>query len=424
MTVSLIPVPKFRAFDATGVPLAGGLVYTYAAGTTTPLATYQSSDESPGNQNTNPVVLDAEGYADIWLTDGLLYKITLADADDVPLWTVDDVSNNASSSTGANGGFGEAESIASGTLVDLGTIASHFALITGTTTINSFGSSATLSAPIYLVKFNGALTLTASASLFLPGSANITTAQNDRAWLEYLGSGAWRVFGYEKANGSPIALDISTAGIVTGSLTVNGTSSSPASLVLAEDTDNGTNTVTVISPASVASNRTATLQDDDGTLAYTKNIGVKANIQQDTLDTTFTNTSTSWTDITGLSVSITPTSASNRIKVSLSISAQQQNGTGQGFIRLVRDSTAIAVGATASSRTSCTFSVNRSENVPCQMNSITYIDSPATTSATTYKVQVQTQGGGTTYINRGADDSDAATSPRPFSCITVEEIAP
>lgn len=81
--------PKWRAFDANGEPLSGGLLYTYEAGTSTPLATYTTR---AGNiANANPVVLDANGEADVWVTPGVLYKFELHDASDVLQWTVDNV---------------------------------------------------------------------------------------------------------------------------------------------------------------------------------------------------------------------------------------------------------------------------------------------------------------------------------------------
>jgi len=64
-------------FDNNGDPLNGGLIYTYAAGTTTPIATYTSS--SGGTANANPIVLDSAGRtpAQIWLTAGNSYKFVL-----------------------------------------------------------------------------------------------------------------------------------------------------------------------------------------------------------------------------------------------------------------------------------------------------------------------------------------------------------
>jgi hypothetical protein len=87
---SLSPLPKLQFFGTDGLPLVGGKLYTYAAGTTTPIATY--TDHTQDNQNTNPVILDSNGQASVWLTDSITYKYTLTDADDVPLFTVDYVS--------------------------------------------------------------------------------------------------------------------------------------------------------------------------------------------------------------------------------------------------------------------------------------------------------------------------------------------
>jgi hypothetical protein len=71
---------------ADGTPLVGGKVYTYAAGTTTPQATYTDSTGSTPNEN--PVILDSRGEANIWLGDSA-YKFRLTDANDVDIWTVD-----------------------------------------------------------------------------------------------------------------------------------------------------------------------------------------------------------------------------------------------------------------------------------------------------------------------------------------------
>lgn len=87
---SLSPPPKLQFFGTDGLPLVGGKLYTYAAGTTTPIATY--TDNTGTNQNTNPVILDSNGQASVWLTDTTTYKYVLTDANDVLLFTVDYVS--------------------------------------------------------------------------------------------------------------------------------------------------------------------------------------------------------------------------------------------------------------------------------------------------------------------------------------------
>lgn len=93
MSVSLSPYAGAGAqfFDNNGNPLAGGLIYTYAAGTTTPIATYTSS--SGGTANANPIVLDSAGRtpAQIWLTAGNSYKFVLETALGVTIKTDDNI---------------------------------------------------------------------------------------------------------------------------------------------------------------------------------------------------------------------------------------------------------------------------------------------------------------------------------------------
>lgn len=91
MTASLPPVFVFRAFDAAGSPLVGGKLYSYAATTLTPMATYSDQGMTP---NTNPVILDANGQCSLWI-GSTPYKFDLTDENDVqqPGYPVDNVSS-------------------------------------------------------------------------------------------------------------------------------------------------------------------------------------------------------------------------------------------------------------------------------------------------------------------------------------------
>lgn len=82
------PTPKAQFLKLDGTPMVGGKVYTYAAGTTTPQITY--TDSTGTTPNENPVILDARGEANIWLGSAS-YKFRLTDANDVEIWTVDNV---------------------------------------------------------------------------------------------------------------------------------------------------------------------------------------------------------------------------------------------------------------------------------------------------------------------------------------------
>jgi hypothetical protein len=90
MSASLL-IPPFPTFlDANGKPLAGGLIYTYAAGTTTPQAAY--TDAAGSTALPNPVVLDSAGRASIWL-GAQTYKLVCQNSSGVTQWTADNVSS-------------------------------------------------------------------------------------------------------------------------------------------------------------------------------------------------------------------------------------------------------------------------------------------------------------------------------------------
>jgi len=108
MPINIVaPPPKFQAIDANGNPYAGGKLYTYFAGTTTPQPTYQGL--GTGSPNTNPIILDSAGRATIFLLPDTRYKFVLYDANDVLVYSVDQISGDISNlsqyvatATGAN----------------------------------------------------------------------------------------------------------------------------------------------------------------------------------------------------------------------------------------------------------------------------------------------------------------------------------
>jgi microcystin-dependent protein len=87
---TLAKQPKFQPLDALGNPYPDYALYSYAAGTSTLKVTYKDKNNTP---NTNPVILDAGGYADVWLQGS--YKLVLrppvANPDQTPIWTVDNI---------------------------------------------------------------------------------------------------------------------------------------------------------------------------------------------------------------------------------------------------------------------------------------------------------------------------------------------
>lgn len=145
-------------------------------------------------------------------------------------------------------------------------------------------------------------------------------------------------------------------------------------------------------------------------------------VQSTTKTDTFTMSSNTFTDVTGLSVSITPTSASNKVLVMVSM-AVASSTTASMYTRLMRGSTAIAVGDAAGSRTPASVNIFTSGTSFQASQSILFLDSPATTSATTYKIQISTDSGTSTMsVNRTGGDTDSSTHSRTVSTITVMEV--
>ena len=92
--IILSPVPKLQFISNNGVPLAGCKVYTYQAGTSTPIATY--SDETGLNYNQNPILLDAGGRASVWIDSNISYKYVIMNSNGTVLFTQDNINSSGS----------------------------------------------------------------------------------------------------------------------------------------------------------------------------------------------------------------------------------------------------------------------------------------------------------------------------------------
>ena len=141
---------------------------------------------------------------------------------------------------------------------------------------------------------------------------------------------------------------------------------------------------------------------------------------------TFTSTAfQTFTDITGFSASITPSLASSKVLILTSLVMGGRQAVNGAAARLMRDSTAIAIGDTAGSRARVTFSTYLSADDDFNgQNGHMYLDSPATTSATTYKWQVYNSSStiGSVFVNRGELDGNDAGNFRSASSIILMEI--
>jgi hypothetical protein len=150
-------------------------------------------------------------------------------------------------------------------------------------------------------------------------------------------------------------------------------------------------------------------------------------VETATLSGTNLASSNSWG--TALSASITPSSSSSKILVMYSLAASYgTTGDPQLCFRLARGATAIFIGNAAGSRIQATIgymSTPDRNGMMCIAGS--YLDSPSTTSSTTYNAQLASRGttasSGPWYLNRGSDDSDVSERQRGASSVILMEIA-
>jgi|688.fasta_scaffold397751_2 hypothetical protein len=135
----------------------------------------------------------------------------------------------------------------------------------------------------------------------------------------------------------------------------------------------------------------------------------------------FTTSSASFIDITGLSVAITPASSTSKVLVIAKISTATTASV-TAITTLIRDTTAIFQGDAAGSRGRATGN-QFTGGIGHTTDSIVYLDSPATTSSTTYKIQIRANTGNTIAVNGTVANTDTANEPRTTSSIIVMEVA-
>jgi hypothetical protein len=219
---------------------------------------------------------------------------------------------------------------------------------------------------------------------------------------------------------------VESARVVSGLLSIPANATAASAVRLYEDTDNGTNYVDVIAPSAITSNRTLTIPDETGTIITTASgsqsipkaalpTGSVLQVVSTFKNDTFSSSSQTFIDITGFSVSITPTSATSKILVICQF-LSAATGANSPRYNLVRDSTNIAQPSGGNAPSS--VQLNTAGSSTSLQGCIVYLDSPATTSSTTYKLQGRTDGN-SFVINRRGDDADATS----VSSITVMEIA-
>lgn len=180
-------------------------------------------------------------------------------------------------------------------------------------------------------------------------------------------------------------------------------------------------TFTVPSGATLAVASGATISNAGTQSGFGKVLQV---VTVDKTDTYSLATTGTWTDITGLSVAITPSSASNKILVGINLSVGYSVASTNMF-RITRDGTAISVGDADGVRRQATVGWYPGVNSFAVHGNLSYnyLDSPSTTSAVTYKVQANIEGA-TFYLNRSGRDSNSTSQDgRRTSNIVLMEIA-
>jgi len=161
----------------------------------------------------------------------------------------------------------------------------------------------------------------------------------------------------------------------------------------------------------------------DAGLDAAGNAGIGSNVVSVTKTDTFSTTSGTFTPVTGLSVAITPTSATAKVLVICQIIWSSGSGN-HGAFKMTRGGTDVYIGDAASNRTRAVFGGNGDAALtdPAWPGVIVFLDSPATTSSTTYQVETVATAG-TIYVNQSSNDTDNSTFVRGASSITAIEVA-
>lgn len=240
--VAPIVQPHVTFVNASGDPCAACSLYSYVAGTTTPLPTY--TDSSGTSQNTNPIVLDAAGGAQIWLGTSS-YKLILKDSNGTTIWTVDNVNGSTSLPCSTVGAIQIANSTASGLTCDptitINTL--NHTINVGTLPANHVSIGATTTPTAWT--FDTSSPATALASLGALGDGSGTTTPNQLA----ISTSSAHVIGYT------VTIPDGVKAITRG------------------PTDNSTNPATTayvanpggISPTALVVNGGSTVTDNQGT---------------------------------------------------------------------------------------------------------------------------------------------------------------
>mgnify|MGYP003148865742 FL=1 len=188
----------------------------------------------------------------------------------------------------------------------------------------------------------------------------------------------------------------------------------------------GGGSVSLQAPSSSSNNRVFTLPDsaDATLLTSTASLGKILQVVSTATTNQFSTSSSTLTDCTPMTVDITPSATSSKILVlvNMTVGGTADNRTG---IALQRGTTDIFQGADSSNRQGVTTGTPTAEDNSVYNVAFQYLDSPSSTSALTYHIQVsaQSHGSETMYLNRSGNQADNQYTKECASSITVMEVS-
>jgi hypothetical protein len=218
-------------------------------------------------------------------------------------------------------------------------------------------------------------------------------------------------------------------GEVLTSSDVDGFLMQQAVMRFADDGARGSALGTAVGTGVLAEGMVAYLDDANYVQVYNGSAwtsaipGIGSNVVQTVKDNVFTTTSTSLTDITGLSATITPTSLTSKVLVVAYVFTDFASDTGLGVVTLTDGSdTNLVVPAAPGSRTPGFHRPQGQGNSLGAPVTFVLLHSPNTTSPFTYKVRARSSGP-TLFVNRASSETDSAANLRAVSTITAIEVA-
>lgn len=334
----ITPTAKAQFIDAAGIPLAGGFVYTYAAGTTTPQATY--TDSTGATANSNPIVLDSRGEANIWLGSAT-YKFKLTDANNTEIWTVDNISAPTSGLSPVLSGNVTIDTNSSGTALTITQTGTGLALkiedqssdpspfvvdSTGRVGIGTISPSASLDVNDGTIQLSSSgtsrTTLSADASnstLTSVGTRGLILAANSANLIYGTSSGYVGI-----KNASPtVELDVTgaikTSGAITGGTSItSGTTLASGTTLTAGSSLSVTTSATIGTTLSVD-----TIAEKTASAGVTVNNTLKA-------DTINGKTSANTVTLAGIAIASSQIPAANRL-ITAATAQSTTSGTSKDF---------------------------------------------------------------------------------------------